>query len=91
MNRKELAYAVANKCGLQKKVAEQAVEEVFATISEEIQAGNKVQIVGFGTFETVKHDARMGRNPKNGDSVQIPASRKPKFRAAQKLRDMVKK
>lgn len=90
MNRKELAYAVADKCGIQKKVAEKIVGSVFESISEEIARGEKVQIVGFGTFETIEHDGRMGRNPKNGESVQIPASRKPKFRAAQGLKDMVK-
>lgn len=89
MNRKELAYAVADKCHIQKKVAERIVQSVFETMTEEMVKGEKVQIVGFGTFETITHDERMGRNPKTGESVEIPESRKPKFRSAQGLKDKV--
>ncbi|MGN0297937.1 MAG: HU family DNA-binding protein [Lachnospiraceae bacterium] len=90
MNKKELAYEVANKCGIQKKVAEKVVESVFETVAERVISGEEVQIVGFGTFETICHGARIGRNPKNGERVEIPESRKPKFRPAQGFKDKVK-
>ena len=90
MNKTELINAVAEKAGLSKKNAEAAVNATLAAITESLKAEEKVQLVGFGSFE-VKHRAeRTGLNPRTGDSVTIAASKVPTFKAGKALKDAVK-
>ena len=90
MNKTELINAVAEKAGLSKKNAEAAVNATLAAITERLKAEEKVQLVGFGSFE-VKHRAeRTGLNPRTGDSVTIAASKVPAFKAGKALKDAVK-
>ena len=90
MNKTELINAVAEKAGLSKKNAEAAVNATLAAITESLKAEEKVQLVGFGSFE-VKHRAeRTGLNPRTGDSVTIAASKVPVFKAGKALKDAVK-
>ena len=90
MNKTELINAVAEKAGLSKKNAEAAVNATLAAITESLKAEEKVQLVGFGSFE-VKHRAeRTGLNPRTGDSVTIAASKVPAFKAGKALKDSVK-
>ena len=74
MNKTELIAEVAKKCGMSKKDAEKAVTTTFDTITEALSQGDKVQLVGFGGFETKKREARMGRNPKTKEAIEIPAT-----------------
>ena len=89
MNKAELVAAVAEKAGLSKKDSEKAVNAAFDTISAELAAGGKVQLVGFGSFETKGRNARVGRNPRTKEEIQIPASRVPAFKAGKALKDAV--
>ena len=90
MNKTELINAVAEKAGLSKKDTEAAVNATLAAITESLKAEEKVQLVGFGSFE-VKHRAeRTGLNPRTGDSVTIAASKVPAFKAGKALKDAVK-
>ena len=89
MNKTELIAEVAKKCGLSKKDAEKAVTASFDTIAEALCQGDKVQIVGFGGFETKQREARMGRNPKTKESIEIAASRSPQFKPGKALKDAV--
>ena len=90
MNKTELINAVAEKAGLSKKNAEAAVNATLAAITESLKAEEKVQLVGFGSFE-VKHRAeRTGLNPRTGDSVTIAACKVPAFKAGKALKDAVK-
>lgn len=89
MNKAELIGSVAEKAGMPKKDAEKAVNAVFATIEEALAKGDKVQLVGFGTFEVRERAARTGRNPQTGEEIQIAASRVPAFRAGKALKDSV--
>ena len=90
MNKTELINAVAEKAGRSKKNAEAAVNATLAAITESLKAEEKVQLVGFGSFE-VKHRAeRTGLNPRTGDSVTIAASKVPAFKAGKALKDAVK-
>ena len=89
MNKTELVAAIAEKAGLSKRDAENAVKAFADTIAEELKNGNKVQIVGFGTFEVSERAAREGRNPKTGEKMPISASRTPKFKAGKALKDQV--
>ena len=90
MNKTELIAAIAEKTGLSKKDSEAAVSAVVDTITEALKAEDKVQLVGFGSFE-VKHRAeRTGLNPRTGDSVTIAASKVPAFKAGKALKDAVK-
>ena len=90
MNKTELINAVAEKAGLSKKNAEAAVNATLAAITESLKAEEKVQLVGFGSFE-VKHRAeRTGLNPRTGDSVTIAASKVPAFKAGKALKDAIK-
>ena len=91
MNKTELIAEVAKKCGMSKKDAEKAVSATFDTITEVLCAGDKVQLVGFGGFETKKREARMGRNPKTKEAIEIPATRVPAFKASTALKDHVAK
>ena len=89
MNKAELIAAVAEKAELSKKDAEKAVKALTDVISEELVKGEKIQLVGFGTFEVSERAAREGRNPKSGEIMNIPASKTPKFKAGKALKDMV--
>ena len=80
---------VAKKCGMSKKDAEKAVSATFDTITEVLCAGDKVQLVGFGSFEVKSRAARTGRNPRTKEVVEIPASKVPVFKAGKALKDAV--
>ena len=91
MNKADLVAAVAEKAGISKKDIEKAVNAAFDAITEALVAGDKVQLVGFGAFETKERSARVGRNPKTKEEIQIPASRVPAFKAGKALKDAVAK
>ncbi|GMA50524.1 transcriptional regulator [Alicyclobacillus contaminans] len=90
MNKNELVNKVAEQTGLKKKDAEQAVNSVFAAIEEALAAGEKVQVIGFGTFETRKRAARSGRNPQTGEVIEIPESTVPAFKPGNRLKELTK-
>ncbi len=89
MNKQELISSVAEKSGLTKKDSEKAVNAVFSSIEETLAKGDKVQLVGFGTFEVRKRAARKGRNPQTGAEIQIKAAKVPAFKAGKALKDSV--
>ena len=89
MNKTELVAAVADKAGLSRKDAEKAVKAFTDVVSEQLVSGDKIQLVGFGTFEVAERAARDGRNPKSGEPMRIEASKTPKFKAGKALKDMV--
>ena len=91
MNKTELVANVADKAGLTKKDAEKAVIAVFESIENARQEGDKVQLIGFGTFEVKERAARTGRNPRSGEPIEIPASKNPVFKAGKALKDSVNK
>ena len=91
MNKADLVSAVAEKTGLSKKDSEKAVNAAFDVIADELVKGGKVQLVGFGSFETKERSARVGRNPRTKEEIEIPASRVPLFKAGKSLRDAVAK
>jgi DNA-binding protein HU-beta len=91
MNKAEFIDAVAAKEGMNKKDAAKAVNGVFDCISEALAAGDKVQVIGFGTFEVRAHAAKQGRNPKTGAAITIPASKSPAFKAGKALKDSLQK
>ena len=91
MNKTELIAEVAAKTGLAKKDAEKAVNAALDTVTEALAKGDKVQLVGFGGFELKHREARMGRNPKTKESIEIPASKVPVFKAGKALKDRVAK
>jgi len=91
MNKAELVAAVAAKTGDTKKAAEASVEAVVAAIKEALKKGDKVQLVGFGSFEVRKRAARKGRNPQTKEEIKIPASKAPVFRAGKQLKELVNK
>lgn len=90
MNKTELVAAIAEKAGLSKKDAEGAVKAFTDTVAEQLKAGEKIQLVGFGTFEVAERAARTGKNPQTGEAIKIPASKAPKFKAGKALKDVVK-
>ena len=91
MNKTELIAEIAEKAGLAKKDAEKAVNAMMDVVSDAMAAGEKVQLVGFGSFETKKREARVGRNPKTKEAIEIPASCVPVFKAGKALKDKVAK
>lgn len=91
MNKTELIAAVAEKAGMSKKDTEKVVSLVLNTVADTVAAGEKVQLVGFGTFEVKERGARTGRNPKTLEAIEIPASRVPVFKAGKGLKDLVSK
>lgn len=91
MNKTELVSSVAEKAELTKKDAEKAVNALFASIEEALAGGEKVQLVGFGTFEVRERKARTGRNPQTGEEIQIPAAKVPAFKAGKSLKEAVEK
>lgn len=91
MNKTELIAVVAEKTGITKKEAERVVNATVDTVTESLVKGEKVQISGFGIFETKSREARVGRNPRTKESIQIPATRQPVFKASKALKDTVAK
>ena len=89
MNRTDLVAAMAEKTQLSKKDAEAALKAFVDVVSEEMKKGEKVQLVGFGTFEVSERAAREGRNPQTGETMTIAASKTPKFKAGKALKDLV--
>ncbi len=89
MNKTELIAAVSEKAEISKKDAEKALKAFTDVVAEELVKGEKVQLVGFGTFEVSERAEREGRNPKSGEPMTIAASRSPKFKAGKALKDMV--
>ena len=87
MNRMELVAAIAEKAELSKKDAEKALKAFTDVVAEELKKGEKIQLVGFGTFEVSERAAREGRNPQTGEAMQIAASKSPKFKAGKALKD----
>ena len=87
MNKTELVAAMADNAGLTKKDAEAALKAFIETVEKALKKNDKVQIVGFGTFEVAKRAAREGRNPQTGETMKIKASKSPKFKAGKALKD----
>lgn len=87
MNKNELVAAVANQSGLSKGDASKAVDSVFDVITSALKSGEDIRLVGFGTFHVTNRAASMGRNPRTGEAIRIPASRQPKFKAGKVLKD----
>lgn len=91
MNKSELIAEVANKAELSKKEADAAVNAVIDVITETLVKGDKVQLVGFGTFEVRERSARVGRDPRTNKEINIPASKAPAFKAGKALKETVNK
>ena len=91
MNKAELIAAVAEKAGLSKKDTEKVINATFDSITAELVAGEKVSLVGFGSFDVKLRGERIGRNPRTKEEVTIPASRVPQFKAGKALKDAVSK
>ncbi len=91
LNKTELVEAIAKATGLSKKDSEKAVKAFTDTVTKELKKKGKVQLVGFGTFETAKRAARTGKNPQTGAAIKIPAATVPKFKAGKALKDTVNK
>ena len=89
MNKTELIAAMADQAGLSKKDAEKALKAFTDIVADELKKGEKIQLVGFGTFEVAERAAREGRNPLTGASMKIAASKAPKFKAGKALKDVV--
>lgn len=89
MNKTELVAAMADAAGLSKKDTEKALKAFTDVVADELKKGEKVQLVGFGTFEVSKRAAREGRNPQSGEVMKIAASKAPKFKAGKALKDML--
>ena len=89
MNKDDLITKVKDSVGLSKADATKAVDSVFSNISESLKGGTEVRLVGFGTFLVTNRAATTGRNPRTGESIQIPASKRPKFTVGKALKDAV--
>jgi len=89
MNKTELISAIAEKAELSKKDADKALKAFTDIVAEELKKGEKVQLVGFGTFEVSERAAREGRNPQTGETMKIAASKAPKFKAGKALKDAI--
>lgn len=89
MNKTELVAAIAKKTELSKKDAEKALKAFTDVVAEELKKGEKIQLVGFGTFEVTERAAREGRNPRTGEMMSIAAYKAPKFKAGKALKDIV--
>lgn len=89
MNKNDLIAAVADAAGLSKADAARAIDGVFDAITEALQSGQEVRLVGFGTFSVANRAATEGRNPRTGEKIKIPASKHPKFKAGKSLKDAV--
>ena len=91
MNKTELIAAVAEKTGMTKKDAERVINATFETITAGLAKGDKVAVSGFGNFEVKAREARVGRNPRTKETIEIPATRLPAFKAAKALKDAIAK
>ena len=91
MNKTDLIAAVAEKTGMTKKDAERVINATVETITETLVKGERVQISGFGNFEVKAREARVGRNPRTKETIQIPATRQPAFKASTALKGAVSK
>ena len=89
MNKTELVAAVAEQAGLSRKDAEAAVKAFTDVVADALKNGDKIQLVGFGTFEVSERAAREGRNPQTGAAMKIAASKAPKFKAGKALKDLI--
>ena len=89
MKKAELIAAMAAKAGIKKTDAQKALDAFIEVVSDELAAGEKVQLTGFGTFEVAERAAREGRNPQSGETMMIAASKSPKFKAGKVLKDKV--
>lgn len=89
MNKTDLVAKVAEKAELSKKDAEKAVKAFTEVVTEALKDGDKIQLVGFGTFEVADRAARTGKNPQTGKAMKIPACKAPKFKAGKGLKDAV--
>lgn len=89
MNKTELVAAIAEQAELSKKDSEKALKAFIDVVSDELKKGEKIQLVGFGTFEVIERAAREGRNPLTGEKMSIKASKAPKFKAGKALKDAV--
>jgi DNA-binding protein HU-beta len=90
MNKTDLINNIADKSGLTKKDVESVLNGFLGAVTDALANGDKVQLIGFGTFETRSRSGRVGRNPQTGKSITIPASKVPAFKAGNKLKDAVK-
>jgi len=90
MNKGELVEKVVKECALSKAAAEQVVTSIFGAITDAMAAGDKVTLIGFGTFSVSERSAREARNPRSGETMNIPAKKVVKFKAGTKLNDSVK-
>lgn len=91
MNKTELIAAMAAKSELTKKDSEDALKAFIEVVTEQLAKGEKVQLIGFGTFEVSKREAREGRNPLTGETIKIAAAKTPKFKAGSALKETVNK
>ncbi|MDD2480580.1 MAG: HU family DNA-binding protein [Lutispora sp.] len=91
MNKAELIASMAEKCELTKKDTEKALKAFMDSVQESLEKGEKVQLVGFGTFEVKQRAARVGRNPRTKEEIKIPASKAPIFKAGKDLKESVNK
>lgn len=91
MNKSELVAAIAEKSDISKKDAEAALKAFTEVVADELKKGEKIQLVGFGTFEVSERAARMGRNPHTSEPMEIKASKAPKFKAGKALKDSLNK
>ena len=90
MNKTELIAAIADKAGIAKKDADKALAAFIETVTEELKAGGKVQLVGFGTFQVNERAARTGINPQTKEQIEIPASKAPVFKAGNTFKNEIK-
>ena len=91
MNKAELVEAMAKKTGATKKATEESINAFIDVVAKALKKGDKVQLVGFGSFEVRKRAARKGRNPQTGAEIKIPAAKAPAFKAGKALKDAVNK
>ena len=91
MNKSELVDALSKKTGATKKASEESLNALVEVITNTLKKGDKVQLIGFGSFEVRKRAARKGRNPQTGEEIKIPVSKSPVFKAGKALKDKVNK
>lgn len=91
MNKTELINAIAEKTGYSKKISEETINAFTSIVTDSLASGNKVQLVGFGSFETRERAARVGHNPQTGEELKIAACKAPAFKAGKALKDEVNK
>jgi DNA-binding protein HU-beta len=90
MNKTDLINNIATKSGMTKKDVESVLNSFLGEVTDALSSGDKVQLIGFGTFETRKRSGRIGRNPQTGNTITIPESNVPAFKAGNKLKEAVK-